>query len=149
MRLILTSALLVKTVMIVVIAQGDLPPVSENCLKCICDTVTGCDPNFGCIDGYVCGPFRITKPYWIDGGNNTINGEAIDSPTAFENCVTDYNCAVQTVQGYMANWGQDCNGDGVINCYDHGAIHQLGRYGCNGQLPEKFLNTFSQCHGQA
>lgn len=42
-------------------------------------------------------------------------------------------------------FGQDCNGDGKINCYDHAAIHIKGGYGCKGDLPEKYNGVFNAC----
>ncbi|KOB65348.1 hypothetical protein OBRU01_20368 [Operophtera brumata] len=41
------------------------------------------------------------------------------------------------------NW--DCNGDGVINCYDYMAIHKKGGYGCTGELPFQYVTVFNQC----
>lgn len=43
---------------------------------------------------------------------------------------------------------QDCNGDGVINCLDHAAIHVHGGYGCRAPLPEKYRLKFDQCINQ-
>lgn len=40
---------------------------------------------------------------------------------------------------------KDCNGDGIINCYDHMAIHKKGGYGCRGELPYDYTSKFNQC----
>lgn len=45
----------------------------------------------------------------------------------------------------MTKFGQDCNGDGVINCYDHAAIHKLGGYGCKGDLTVSYATKLDQC----
>lgn len=42
-------------------------------------------------------------------------------------------------------FGQDCNGDARIDCYDHALIHYLGGYGCKGNLPDKIDGTFKSC----
>jgi hypothetical protein len=57
---------------------NDPLPVTDVCLGCICEASSGCDRTAKCT-GEVCGPFRITWAYWKDGGQNTLNGAAIDS----------------------------------------------------------------------
>nr|QPG92858.1 lysi [Lasioderma serricorne] len=125
-------------------SQGDLP-VTQSCLGCICEAISGCNTTVTCA-GDVCGPFRITWPYWADGGKPTVNQESPDSQTAFRNCVTDVYCAALTVQGYMNKYQQDCNGDGKIDCDDFATIHKLGGYGCKGvPLPEDYGARYQQC----
>jgi len=119
-------------------------PVTEVCLGCICEAVSNCDPTLRC-EGDVCGLFRITWPYWSDGGKPTVNGELPTSQTAYANCANDPYCAAQAVQGYMSKYGQDCNGDGQINCLDYAAIHRFGGYGCQQALPPDYGNKFNQC----
>lgn len=141
---------------------GATPPVTEVCLGCICEAVSGCDPNLRC-EGDVCGLFRITWPYWSDAGKPTLNGEAPTSQTgmnwtfgvkseflkreisAYANCANDPYCAAQAVQGYMAKYGQDCNGDGQVNCLDYAHLHRFGGYGCNQALPPDYSNKFNTC----
>jgi len=41
--------------------------VSEPCLACLCEAISGCDLKFRCVDN-ICGPFHITHGYWVDGG---------------------------------------------------------------------------------
>lgn len=118
-------------------------PVTEVCLGCICQAVSGCKQGLQC-EGDTCGLFRITWAYWADAGKPT-NGLAPDHPDAFRTCVVDPHCAAEAVQGYMRKFGQDCNGDGVINCYDHMAIHKKGGYGCSGELPFQYVNVFNEC----
>ena len=45
----------------------------------------------------------------------------------------------------MRKYAQDCNGDGAVNCYDYGAIHKLGGYGCNGELTYQYANVLNTC----
>ncbi|XP_003487472.1 lysozyme 2-like [Bombus impatiens] len=117
-------------------------PVSRVCLGCICEAASGCNITIGC-DGSVCGPFRITWAYWADAGKPIIN----DSMTqdAYPRCVNDVHCAARTVENYMWKYGQDCNGDGIINCDDYVRIHQLGAYGCTSSLNSKFENIYKHC----
>ncbi|XP_063829397.1 lysozyme-like [Ostrinia nubilalis] len=124
--------------------RGNPQPVTEVCLGCICQAVSGCQSS-GC-QGDHCGLFHITWPYWADGGKPTINNLPADHPDAFSSCANDPYCAARTVQNYMARFGQDCNGDGQVNCYDYMAIHKLGGYGCKGaDLPFAYVNVFNQC----
>lgn len=123
--------------------EGAKPPVTDVCLGCICQAVSGCNTTTTCT-GDSCGLFRITWAYWSDAGKLT-NGEPSDAPQAYTNCVTEPYCAARTVQGYMARFGQDCNNDGQINCYDHMAIHKKGGYGCGGELPYEYQNVFNRC----
>ncbi|XP_072944841.1 lysozyme-like [Epargyreus clarus] len=119
-------------------------PVSEECIRCICQAVSGCDLSLRC-EGDRCGPLQITWAYWADAGKCTPPGVSPDSPEAYSSCTNDPRCAALTVQGYMRKFAQDCNGDGVVDCYDYMAIHKLGGYGCTGQLPSKYVADFNQC----
>lgn len=123
-------------------------PVTDICLGCICQAVSNCNRTLAC-NGEVCGLFRITRPYWADAKKTVQNGETADSPGAFEHCVNEPLCAARTVQSYMSRFQQDCNNDGVINCYDHAAIHIHGGYGCSAPLPQHYSNTLQQCLAQA
>ncbi|XP_055383412.1 invertebrate-type lysozyme 3-like [Condylostylus longicornis] len=120
------------------------PPVTEVCLGCICEAISGCNRTLTC-NGDTCGLFRITWPYWADSGKPTLNGEPETSETAYPNCVNDPFCAARTIQNYMAKYGQDCNEDGEINCYDHAAIHKLGAYGCKGDFSGVYFKKLNEC----
>jgi len=124
--------------------NSDLLPVTDVCLGCICEASSGCDRSLKC-GGDVCGLFRITWGYWSDGGKPTQAGEAVDSPNAYANCVNEPYCAAKTIQGYMKKFGQDCNGDGRIDCYDYAAIHKMGGYGCKNELPVAYSKAFNEC----
>lgn len=58
----------------------DPKPVTDICLGCICEAVSGCNRTLNC-NGDVCGLFRITWAYWSDSGKPTLNGEAPGSQT--------------------------------------------------------------------
>lgn len=45
----------------------------------------------------------------------------------------------------MKRFGQDCDQNGVINCYDYAAIHKFGGYGCSQKLPTDYANKFNAC----
>ena len=45
----------------------------------------------------------------------------------------------------MTKFGQDCNGDNDVNCYDYAAIHKLGGYGCKGELNYQYYNDLDVC----
>uniref|UniRef100_A0A1Q3FNH0 lysozyme n=1 Tax=Culex tarsalis TaxID=7177 RepID=A0A1Q3FNH0_CULTA len=119
-------------------------PVTEVCLRCICEASSDCDPTVRCT-GEVCGMFRITWAYWSDAGKPVLQGDVPDSQSAYANCANDPQCAAATVQGYMRKFGQDCNGDGIIDCLDHAAIHKLGGYGCKNQVPVLYQSKIDQC----
>ncbi|XP_045451177.1 invertebrate-type lysozyme 3-like [Melitaea cinxia] len=123
---------------------ADVNPVTEVCLGCICQAISGCKLGQKC-EGDACGLFRITWAYWADAGKPTIQGYSSSAPDAYPTCTNDPYCAAETVQGYMRKFGQDCNGDGQIDCYDYMVIHKLGGYGCANDLPYKYVNDFNQC----
>lgn len=54
--------------------------VTETCLGCICEAISGCNRNTSCT-GDVCGLFRLTWAYWADSGKPTVGGEAPTSET--------------------------------------------------------------------
>ncbi|XP_045765838.1 lysozyme-like [Maniola jurtina] len=121
--------------------------VTEACLRCICQASSGCQQGLTCVND-VCGPFKITWAYWVDAGKLTLPGVSQDSADPYSGCTNDAQCAADTVKGYMRRLGQDCNGDGVVNCYDYMAIHRLGGYGCKKDLPLEYVNAFHQCVAQ-
>ncbi|XP_069963726.1 uncharacterized protein [Bactrocera oleae] len=60
-------------------------PVNDVCLGCLCEAISGCNSTAVCT-GDVCGLYRITWPFWSDGGNLTSSGESPESETAYANC---------------------------------------------------------------
>ncbi|XP_022230244.2 lysozyme [Drosophila obscura] len=122
-------------------------PVTELCLTCICEAISGCNATKICINPEkgTCGIFRITWGYWVDAGKLTINGEQPDSEHAFINCANDPHCAANIVQNYMKKFNQDCNDDGEMDCHDYARIHKLGAYGCQAELPYNYQTVFEEC----
>lgn len=55
-------------------------PVTDVCLGCICEAISGCNRTLTC-NGDVCGLFRITWAYWSDSGKPTLPNEQISSET--------------------------------------------------------------------
>ncbi|XP_035903243.1 lysozyme-like [Anopheles stephensi] len=119
-------------------------PVTDVCLSCICEASSGCDASLRC-NGDVCGMFRITWAYWADAGKPVQQGDSPDSQNAYANCANEPYCAARTVQGYMRKFGQDCNGDGTIDCFDHAIIHKLGGYNCKNQVPIVYQSKIDEC----
>ncbi|XP_021918553.1 lysozyme-like isoform X2 [Zootermopsis nevadensis] len=104
--------------------------VSDLCLTCLCEAASQCDLKFRC-DHDVCGPFKIIRDYWIDGGSLGGGG--------WETCAMDTQCAVNTVRGYMSKYKKDCDGDGEVDCQDYARMHKLGGVGCVNEPGEDFL----------
>lgn len=55
-------------------------PVTDVCLGCICEAISGCNQTRYCGSG-VCGLFRITWAYWADGGKLTLGNDSPQSET--------------------------------------------------------------------
>ncbi|XP_047108761.1 lysozyme-like [Schistocerca piceifrons] len=151
---LLTTATVLCVVSCWALVAGQLPatgnpqaPVSDLCLGCICEAVSGCNRTLGC-NGDVCGLFRITWAYWADAGKPVIAQDDPNSDGAYVRCVTEPFCAARVVQGYMSKFGQDCNGDQRIDCFDFAAIHRLGGYGCTGALDYNYQSRFMLCQQQ-
>lgn len=47
----------------------------------------------------------------------------------------------------MKKYGQDCNNDRKVDCYDYAKIHKFGGFGCQGELEQKYKQKFEQCIG--
>ncbi|XP_063904776.1 lysozyme 1-like [Zophobas morio] len=119
--------------------------VTSECLVCICEAATGCNFTKDCnLNSNACGPFRITKPYWAGAGSPTLLDESPQSVSAFTHCTNLY-CSIKTVQMFMTKHERDCNGDGIINCDDFAAIHQLGWKDCEKKLPDDFVSPYQKC----
>jgi len=128
-----------------------LQNLDDHCFHCLCQAASNCDLNFGCQDGY-CGPFRISKIYWVDAGKQVQPDDDPDRPGgAFEDCTFHYECAVRIMKGYFAKYGRDCNGDGITNCDDYGLIHANGGFICDLNLTRKesgrkWLERYQKCN---
>lgn len=85
-----------------------------------------------------CGPYRITKEYWYDAGS--AGGD-------FFNCINSDDCTEETIKNYMIIFSEDCNNDGVLNCYDFAAIHKVGSSSCYKQwfFESQYWSDFRSC----
>ncbi|XP_069189561.1 lysozyme-like [Procambarus clarkii] len=122
--------------------------MTDDCLGCLCEASTRCNTSMGCQydSEKVCGPFLISKPYWIDAGKPVLNER--DDPraeNAYNNCVHDYTCSVKTIRNYMSKYGKDCNDDGVIDCDDFARLHKFGYTYCSKPYDPIFRSRFSDC----
>lgn len=88
-------------------SQSNLP-VTQQCLGCICEAISGCNTTNSC-SGDVCGPFRITWAYWADAGKPTVGNESPEAAQAYAHCAGDTYCAALAVQGYMNKFQQVSN----------------------------------------
>ncbi|CAG9564885.1 unnamed protein product [Danaus chrysippus] len=95
------------------------------CFRCLCHVYTYCTISSECSDEY-CGPFNISKSYWIEAGNITLQGDDPDRNDAWKDCANNYFCAQDIMKGYLQKFSKDCNDDGMINCYDFLAINSNG-----------------------
>lgn len=118
-------------------------PIDAACLSCICYATTKCDEHFTCSQGE-CGIYRINKLYWEEAGSPKLVGDDKTTPDAFKRCVLNPHCAGITLTGYVSKYIKDCNGDGVVNCYDYMATHFIGA-NCVGEVDPGFLSRFQNC----
>ncbi|CAG5033420.1 unnamed protein product [Parnassius apollo] len=81
--------------------------LNDSCIRCLC-YVAGCDLSHGCSQGY-CGPFYISRVYWVDAGKPTLPEDNPERKEAFEDCARDYHCSVKIVENYMARFGKFAN----------------------------------------
>jgi hypothetical protein len=76
---------------ILLLKKTDGPDVIDACLSCICEASSGCDINLKC-QGTVCGPYKITKPFWIESGKPTLSCETTLSPTGIFSLILLQDC---------------------------------------------------------
>ncbi|XP_054715972.1 invertebrate-type lysozyme 6-like [Uloborus diversus] len=132
-------------------AQGFKPAgqITQECLDCICEASSDCVEDIGCVNEdpgqYFCGPYYISYAYWRDGGSP---GENSEDPLDFEKCLTHRKCAEAAIRGYMQKWGQDCDGDQQINCFDWARLHKSGPEACNSTwtLNSSYWSKFIACY---
>lgn len=118
--------------------------INDVCLGCICEAVSGCNTTSACDNG-LCGPFRISNDYWLDGDKPTLKGESSNAPQAFQSCVNDHRCAAEALENYVIKYKTDCNGDQRIDCLDYAAIHLFGPNDCKTVFPEPFSSKLYKC----
>ncbi|XP_024086362.1 uncharacterized protein LOC106672655 [Cimex lectularius] len=144
----------------------NVKPVNELCLGCICEAISNCNTSLGC-SGNICGLFKITWAYWADANKPTLkldNPDSNDGKFLRHFFFNLYNLKYQRYQGRLNKTQenpkdaiqrcdqkiifQDCNNDGVVDCFDYAAIHMLGGYGCRGNLNPDFNYKFNTCQQQ-
>ncbi|XP_046406548.1 lysozyme 2-like [Ischnura elegans] len=123
--------------------------LSDACLRCICQGTTGCNMTYGCAKGY-CGPFYISRLYWIDADKPVLSQDDPERDGAYQDCSFNYNCAKLIVERYMAKYGRDCNGDHITTCEDYALIHFNGGSKCNTPITGTgYYSRFSECRQAA
>ncbi|XP_053955328.1 uncharacterized protein LOC128861310 [Anastrepha ludens] len=124
--------------------------ITEACMQCICETTTECRPAT-CGNNVDCGVFRISRPYWLDAGKPALEGDEHNNSNTtktYYHCVNNIYCATRAVAAYISKYARDCNGDGIIECRDHIALHLLGPRGCaqsEWNLSPVFVRRMEDC----
>jgi len=125
----------------------DSAGLSDNCIGCICEASTNCNKNAKCISGdSFCGPFLISKGFWVDAGQCVLENDNPNDPQAWRRCALDLVCAANTIRSYINRFGKDCNGDQLVTCEDYVMIHKNGGWNCGKSLSgSKFWGIFQTC----
>lgn len=123
--------------------------VTNNCIGCICEASTRCNATMGCIhNGALCGPFLISRAFWVDAGQCVQPGDSPSDAQAFVRCATDLKCASRIIRSYIAAFAKDCNGDQLVTCDDYVMLHKNGGWNCGRSLAgSEFWNIYSECKG--
>ncbi|KAH8421009.1 hypothetical protein KR222_002772, partial [Zaprionus bogoriensis] len=129
---------------VVCVRAVDKKPITETCLVCMCEALSGCNATAICVNG-ACGIFRLTRDQWADSGRLVVEGDSPLSETSFTNCANDPICAADSLQNYMVKYGQDCNNDQREDCYDYNAIHYMGPFNCQADMPYNYESIFKKC----
>ncbi|XP_026321478.1 lysozyme-like [Hyposmocoma kahamanoa] len=123
--------------------------LSAACYRCLCHVSTQCDTSNECSGGY-CGPYNISRVYWIDAGKVVLPEDDPERNHAWQDCARSYHCAMKIIEGYLQKFGKDCNSDGVTDCYDYMMVNGNGGYGCTQPLNRtangrRWLQRYEQC----
>lgn len=142
-----------------------LSNLNSMCFRCLCEASTGCSNRLRCDQGVCvtcrhliknwnqliavkfqyCGPFSISRAYWIDAGKVV---KAQDDPNrwgSYEECANNYDCATDIITQYMEKYGKDCNNDGLVDCVDYAMLHINGGPTCHLPLNLEFSRKFNNC----
>merc|ERR1711937_324739 len=120
---------------------------NDNCIGCICEASTGCKKNTKCINGdSFCGPFLISKGFWIDAGQCVLDNDNPNDAQAWKRCALDLVCSANTIRSYINRFGKDCDGDQLVTCEDYVMIHKNGGWNCGKSLAgTKFWQVYKTC----
>jgi len=129
---------------------------TQECVACMCAGATSCNTTVGCeirSDGrFYCGPFGMSKPYWLDAGAPLLEGGSPLSDRAFKDCAKDVGCSFNATTLYLQKLGnRDCDGDGRVTCIDYTLINYLGGYStCEkddvaAALSTDFMSRYNTC----
>ncbi|XP_075980546.1 lysozyme 1-like isoform X2 [Anticarsia gemmatalis] len=118
--------------------------LNEACYRCLCHVSTLCNWTAGCTEGY-CGPFHISRIYWVEAGEVVLPNDEPTRPNAWKDCARSFNCSKKIIEGYMEKLGKDCNGDGVTDCFDYLMINENGGFACTTPLQQMWIDRFKQC----
>jgi len=93
--------------LILFILLAEPEAMTPECLQCLCEGASGCKQDLGCDNG-VCGPFQITRPYWLDAGKPTVKDDRRGSknPAAYAECANNMECSGRAVTAYMKRYAQ-------------------------------------------
>merc|ERR1719270_1154020 len=81
--------------------------LSDNCIGCICESSTNCNKTAQCISGdSFCGPFLISRGFWIDGGSCVLDNDNPNDPAAWKRCALDLVCSANTIRSYINRFGK-------------------------------------------
>lgn len=125
--------------------------VPQDCLECICHASSRCNNNAGCVsDGtgkFICGPYQVDWEYWTEAGKPGQRAD-LSNLENFQQCLTNRQCADETVRGYMTRFLKDCDENGVRDCNDMAAIHIAGARNCHAQwyLDSQYYADFRSCY---
>jgi len=121
--------------------------ITNQCLGCICEASSRCDKLTGCVaNGALCGPFLISRLFWIDAGRCTLDGDDPNDVQSWRKCSTDLQCASRIVRSHTEAFAQDCNGDGLITCDDYVMMHRNGAYECSKPIQDtEFWKIYQEC----
>ncbi|EDS32730.1 lysozyme i-1 [Culex quinquefasciatus] len=121
-----------------------LSNLNDTCFRCICEASTGCSNRMQCGQGY-CGPFSISRAYWIDSGKVVQPQDDPNRFGAYEECANQYDCSTNIITQYMEKYGKDCNNDGRVDCVDYAMLHINGGPTCHLALNADFARKFATC----
>ncbi|XP_053693932.1 lysozyme-like [Sabethes cyaneus] len=121
-----------------------LSNLNSTCFHCICEASTGCSSRMQCDQGY-CGPFSISRAYWIDAGKVVKGDDDSTRWGSYEDCANQYDCATNIITQYMEKYGKDCNNDGLVDCIDYAMLHINGGPTCHLPLNLDFRKKFLSC----